>query len=43
MWGAIANYLINQGYVVYGTDASESVIKIVNSINPGFFFRSGFD
>lgn len=36
--GAIANYLINQGYIVYGTDASESGIKIANSINPGFFF-----
>jgi 2-polyprenyl-3-methyl-5-hydroxy-6-metoxy-1,4-benzoquinol methylase len=36
--GAFANYLISKGYNVYGTDASESGIKIANKINPGRFY-----
>lgn len=36
--GAVANYLINQGYNVYGTDASEKGIQLANQVNPGRFF-----
>lgn len=36
--GAIANYLINNGYNVYGTDASEQGIQMANKSNPGRFF-----
>ena len=36
--GAIANFLIKQGYQIYGTDASEKGIQLANQINPGKFF-----
>jgi len=36
--GSFANYLIDKGYHVYGTDASESGIEIANRSNPGRFF-----
>ncbi len=36
--GWLANVLIEQGYNVYGTDASESGIQIANTQNPGRFF-----
>jgi 2-polyprenyl-3-methyl-5-hydroxy-6-metoxy-1,4-benzoquinol methylase len=37
--GAIANYLINQGYNVYGTDASDKGIQLANKVNQGRFFK----
>lgn len=36
--GAVANYLIETGYNVYGTDASVLGINKANEINPGRFF-----
>jgi 2-polyprenyl-3-methyl-5-hydroxy-6-metoxy-1,4-benzoquinol methylase len=36
--GSFANYLIEQGYKVYGTDASPTGIEIANKINPDHFF-----
>jgi 2-polyprenyl-3-methyl-5-hydroxy-6-metoxy-1,4-benzoquinol methylase len=36
--GAFADYLINKGYNVYGTDASVSGINIANRSHPGRFF-----
>lgn len=36
--GWLANLLIEQGYNVYGTDASETGIHIANTQNPGRFF-----
>jgi 2-polyprenyl-3-methyl-5-hydroxy-6-metoxy-1,4-benzoquinol methylase len=36
--GAIANYLIENGYNVYGIDASKTGITIANQKNPGRFF-----
>jgi 2-polyprenyl-3-methyl-5-hydroxy-6-metoxy-1,4-benzoquinol methylase len=36
--GYLANYLIAQGFNVYGTDASEKGIVIANKTNPGRFF-----
>src|ERR1700742_5078565 len=36
--GYIANYLIKQGYNVYGTDASEGGITIAKQENPDRFF-----
>lgn len=35
--GVIANYLIEKGYNVYGTDASDTGIAIANKKNPGRF------
>jgi 2-polyprenyl-3-methyl-5-hydroxy-6-metoxy-1,4-benzoquinol methylase len=35
--GALANFLIKEGYNVYGTDASDDGITIANKINPGRF------
>lgn len=35
--GALSNYLIDKGYNVYGTDASETGIAIANQKNPGRF------
>lgn len=36
--GSIANSLIEDGFNVYGIDASKSGIEIANNINPGRFF-----
>lgn len=36
--GYLVNYLIEQGYNAYGTDASEKGIAIANNTNPGRFF-----
>jgi len=36
--GAIANYLIEEGYDVYGIDASKSGIEQANKVNNGRFF-----
>jgi len=36
--GYLANYLISQGYNVYGTDASEAGIVIARQANPDKFF-----
>jgi 2-polyprenyl-3-methyl-5-hydroxy-6-metoxy-1,4-benzoquinol methylase len=36
--GAIANYLIKNGYNVYGTDASYTGISKANELNPNRFF-----
>ncbi|WP_053405518.1 bifunctional 2-polyprenyl-6-hydroxyphenol methylase/3-demethylubiquinol 3-O-methyltransferase UbiG [Persicobacter sp. CCB-QB2] len=36
--GAIANFLIDRGFDVFGTDASESGIRIANEMNEGRFF-----
>jgi len=36
--GALANYLIDAGYNVYGIDASETGVKIANEVHPGRFF-----
>jgi 2-polyprenyl-3-methyl-5-hydroxy-6-metoxy-1,4-benzoquinol methylase len=36
--GAIANYLINDGFNVYGIDASVTGIEQANKINKGHFF-----
>jgi 2-polyprenyl-3-methyl-5-hydroxy-6-metoxy-1,4-benzoquinol methylase len=36
--GAIANYLIKEGFNVFGIDASKSGIQIANKSNPGRFF-----
>lgn len=35
--GVLANYLIEKGYNVYGTDASQTGITIANRKNPGRF------
>lgn len=40
--GAFANYLIDLGYNVYGTDASDSGIRIANKLNPGRFYCQDF-
>lgn len=36
--GAIASFLIKEGYNVYGTDASKKGIQLANKSNPGRFF-----
>lgn len=36
--GSFANYLIEKGFNVYGTDASETGVNIANKKNPGRFF-----
>jgi 2-polyprenyl-3-methyl-5-hydroxy-6-metoxy-1,4-benzoquinol methylase len=36
--GHLVNYLIDKGYNVYGTDASEKGIAIANETRPGRFF-----
>lgn len=36
--GHLVNYLISEGYNVYGTDASEKGISIADQANPGRFF-----
>ena len=36
--GYLANYLISQGYNIYGTDASEEGVAIARQTNPGRFF-----
>ena len=36
--GSFANYLIKNGYNVYGTDASVTGIQIANEQNPGRFY-----
>jgi 2-polyprenyl-3-methyl-5-hydroxy-6-metoxy-1,4-benzoquinol methylase len=36
--GSFANFLLKNGYQVYGTDASIKGIEIANTINPGRFF-----
>lgn len=36
--GFLANYLLKQGYNVYGTDASEKGIAIARQVNPDRFF-----
>lgn len=36
--GYLANYLLSQGFNVYGTDASEKGIAIAGQISPGRFF-----
>ena len=36
--GHLVNHLLNQGFNIYGTDASAKGIAIANQLNPGRFF-----